>query len=300
MTPEEREQMQMLREVWQNAQQQVRTEKARNGTLDPETPQRTAAQLAALQAHVNQLWEKGGKLRRGDGDNEIACEVCKGARRVQRGGTVGLPVYIHCPACWQEWYASQVRRRWRLTDKELELTHKPFNRRPDAPQMANAYKTVKAFGERVIAGTADMLALTGTVGIGKTHLMLLLYRQVDAAERAVIYRTATSIQRILQNFGYDDESRREAEHRRTIAMNDLTKAPLLILDEAEKATGEWFENQMLDIINIRRNNRLATALAGNDLFKLPAPVVSRARAQGCDFLALGNVADARPLLEIAK
>lgn len=300
MTPEERQHLEAMREVWQIAQKQVAEEKAKSGTTDPATPQRTAEHLQALQAHVNQLWEAGGKLRRGEGDSELACDVCKGARRVQRGGTSGLPAYIHCPACWQEWYASQTRRRWPLSAKEQELTRKPFNRRPDAPQMAHAYKTVKAFGERVIEGTADMLALTGTVGIGKTHLMLLLYHQVDSANRAVIYRTATSIQRILQNFGYDDESRREAEHRRGVAMNDLTKVPLLILDEGEKATGEWFENQMLDIINIRRNNRLATALAGNDLFKLPAPVISRARAQGCDFLTLAGVADARPLLEVVK
>jgi hypothetical protein len=80
-------------------------------------------------------------------------------------------------------------------------------------------------------------------------------------------------------------------------MQDLTRVPLLILDEAEKATGEWFANQMLDVINIRRNNRLATALAGNDLYLLPAPVLSRAQAKGCDFLSLAGVPDARPVLE---
>lgn len=165
------------------------------------------------------------------------------------------------------------------------------------PQITEAYLKVKEFGDKVIDGSADMLGITGTVGIGKTHLMLMLHRKVDSANKGVIYRTATHIQRILQNFGYDDESKREADYRRGVAINDLTKAPLLILDEAEKATGEWFENQMLDIINIRRNHRLATAMVGNDLYKLPPPVVSRLRAQGCTFVDLSNVADARPVLE---
>jgi DNA replication protein DnaC len=296
MTPEERQAAETARAALHHLQEQYGAERARAGERDVKAPQRTAAQLQWWQEHVNRLWEEGGRQRRNEAD-EVACDTCKGARYVSVRDTVP-PRTVPCPACWHEWYGAQIRRQWPLTDHERALSEKKFRRRQDAPQMGEVAHRVSAFADRVIDGSADMLAITGAVGIGKTHLMLALYRKVDAHNRAVIYRTATVIQRHLQNFGYDPESRRMADQRREMALNALTRVPLLILDEAEKATGEWFENQMLDIINIRRNNRLATALAGNDLYRLPAPVLSRAQAAGCEFIALNDVPDARPVLEI--
>jgi DNA replication protein DnaC len=295
MTPQEKAAAEAARDALNHMQEQYQAERARAGERDVKPPRRTTAQLAAWQQHVTELWEAGGRQKRGDVP-EMACETCKGARWLAVRQSVP-PRTVPCPACFYEWQAGQIRRRWPLSPKEIEMSEKPFRARRDAPQMANAYKTVRAFAERVIEGEADMLSITGPVGIGKSHLMLSLAGEVMAAGRGVIYRTATHIQRHLQNFGHDPESRREADARRAIAMQDLTRVPLLILDEAEKATGEWFANQMLDVINIRRNNRLATALAGNDLYLLPAPVLSRAQAKGCDFLSLAGVPDARPVLE---
>lgn len=297
LTEEERVALIFATRQWHNAQSQVAEEKYRQGERDVKEPKRTASQLAAVQAHVNELWELGGRQRRPDAP-EVTCETCRGARYVSVRNAQP-PRTAPCPDCWHEWFAARIRRQWPLSEREEELSRKRFLRRPDAPEMAQVVRTVSAFAARVIAGDADMLSLTGTVGIGKTHLMLLLHHKVSRHNRAVIYRTATTIQRHLQNFGYDSESRREADRRRELAINDLTRVPLLILDEAEKATGEWFQNQMLDIINIRRNNRLATALAGNDLYLLPAPVLSRAQAAGRDFVNLNGVPDARPVLERA-
>lgn len=297
ITEQERAELAQLSQVVKSAQAQQAADVARAEPLKKQ-PTRTASQFAAWQAHVANLWEIGGKQKRNESEAEQACETCKGARWLVRRDV--HPAHgsasVRCPDCWHTWWAAQIARRWRLTDEEKAIAAKPFRARREAPEMANVYRTVKAFGDRVISGGADMLAITGPVGIGKTHLGLRLHAQVLKGERGAIFRTATSIQKILQNFGHDDESRREANHRRDIAMKDLTTTPLLILDEAERATGEWYENQMLDIINIRRANRLATVLLGNNLYLLPAPILSRARSRGCDFIELANVPDARAML----
>jgi hypothetical protein len=295
---EERQVLQEATKQWRNLQAQIQFEKARTGQLDPKAPQRTSAQLAAVQLHVKRLWEEGGRLRQIAPDAELPCELCKGARWV-RNGNSNPPAAIPCPTCFHPWYAEQIRRRWRLTEEEYKQGRKAFLKREDAPEMAAIFKTVKAFGRKVVAGKADTLAITGDVGIGKTHLMLLLHRHVDKANRAVIYRTASHIRTLLQSF--DTIS----EERRTVAMNDMRRVPLLILDEAEKGLrepkddsdkGAWFNGQILDLINARHNAGLATAIAGNNLFLLPRPILSRLQAKGCDFINAGQIADARPLL----
>jgi DNA replication protein DnaC len=289
MDEQDRRDLEQATRQWQNIREQ-------QGYNAPKAePQRPADALERLQEHVNQLWELGGKMRR-DVEPEVACETCKGARYVAVRDAFP-PRTVACPDCFDAWYAAKIRRSWPLTEQEILLGGKQWVRRADAPQMNDAARRVSLYADSVIAGEADMLAINGPVGIGKTHLMLRLYAKVSAANLAVIYRTATTIQRHLQNFGYDPESRREADRRREMALSALTRVPLLILDEAEKATGDWFENQMLDILNARRNARLATALAGNALSQLPAPVLSRARAAGCVFLSLDGVPDARPVLD---
>lgn len=295
MTPEERAHLEHARKIHRNLQQQLAEERARAGERDITAPKRTAPQFAAVQRHAAELWELGGRQRRPDAP-EIACETCKGARWLAVRNTIP-PRSVPCPACFYAWQAAKIARNWAITPKETEIGAKPFRRRPDAPELAQVYHALNEYAQAVVAGEADMFSITGPVGIGKTHLMLRLHALVTAKERGVIYRTATHIQRLLQTFGHDPESRHEADVRRERITNDLTRAPLLIVDEAEKATGEWFSNQMLDIINIRRNNGLATALAGNDLYLLPAPVLSRAQANTCYFFALADIADARPVLE---
>lgn len=302
MTPEDRKELARATVLHRHLVAQHAAEKARR-EQDEKVPEPLGAYLVARQAHCVEMWESGGRLRRAEAEPEPACETCKGARWLAVRHV--LPVHtVPCPDCFYEWQAGRIHRRWPLSPKEQELAAKPFRERRDAPEMAEAFRVVKTFGATVIAGKADMLSLTGPVGIGKTHLMLLLAALVMAANKGVVYRTATRLQNILQDFGYDADSKREAEERRQVALHDLTRVPLLIVDEAEKGwsdrsddKGQWFRAQMLDIINARRNQHLATALAGNDLFRLPAPVLSRAQAHGCNFVILAGVPDARPVLE---
>lgn len=297
LTKEERAALEFATIQWRNAQVQVHEEKARAGQLES-VPKKTAAQLAAVAAHAHKVWEEGGRLRRMAGEAEIGCEVCKGARWV-RNGNASPPSAMPCPSCFHPWYAEQIRRRWRVSAEEEKQGRKPFEKRPDAPEMTAIFRTVKAFGRKVIAGKADMLAITGDVGIGKTHLMLALRYQVDKADRGVIYRTTSHIRERMQSFDT------LTEEYRTRMVNDMHRAPLLILDEAEKGLrepkddsdkGTWFNGQILDLINVRHNAGLATAIVGNDLFRLPRPILSRLQAKGCDFIHVANIPDARPLL----
>lgn len=297
-TKVERQMLHAANAQWHNLQSQIAAEKSRRGEVAPSALKRTNEQLAAIQAHVNHLWEEGERLRRIAPQAESPCETCQGAGWV-RNANAFPPATMPCPTCWQTTFAEQIRRRWLLSEKEIRDSRKPFVKRADAPQMENAFRTVKTYGRNVIARKADMFAITGPYGIGKTHLMLLLYRQVADANRGVIYRTANQIREVLQGF------KRFSEAERALARSDLVHVPLLILDEAEKGMrespydsdkGEWFNSQMLDIINARRNTGLPTAFAGNNLFVLPGAILSRTQEKGCVFLDLRNVPDARPLL----
>lgn len=268
-------------------------------------PQRTDAQVAALQAHLRELWEQGERqVEARKQATSHPCPTCNDAGVVVCRDNPLRPRAIPCPDCANLRLRARIRRQWPLTEAELALGQKSFVARNDAPQMAGVYAAVQAFGNEVLAGTADILSLSGNVGIGKTHLLLRLYAYVDAAGRAVIYRTATRIQTILQTFGYDDVSRADANRRRDIAIHDLTTVPLLLIDEADRArsNGGYYENLLLDILNHRRAARRATVFAGNDLAHdtrgLPAPVLSRARSHGNRFIDLSGVPDARPTLGV--
>ncbi len=268
-------------------------------------PQRTDAQVAALQAHLRELWEQGERqVAARKQATSHPCPTCGDAGVVVRRDNPLRPRAIPCPDCAALRLRARIRRQWPLTDAELALGQKAFVARTDAPQMADVYAAVQVFGSDVLAGKADILSLSGNVGIGKTHLLLRLYAYVDAAGRAVIYRTATRIQSILQTFGYDDVSRADANRRRDIAIHDLTTVPLLLIDEADRARSNtgYYENLLLDILNSRRATRRATVFAGNDLAHdvrgLPAPVLSRARSHGNRFIDLSGVPDARPTLGV--
>jgi DNA replication protein DnaC len=296
-TEAERQMLRAATAQWHNLQPQIAAEKARRGELPPSVLERTNEQLAAIQAHINHLWEEGERLLR-IAPVEIPCETCRGAGLVRSGNT-NPPTTINCPSCWHSRYAKKIQQRWQLSDKETRDSYKPFVKRVDAPRMEKVFRAVKTYGRNVIAGKADIFAITGPYGIGKTHLMLLLYRQVSDANRGVIFRTANQVREVLQGFN------RFSESVRTLARSDMMHVPLLILDEAEKGLrespadsdkGEWFNSQMLDIINARRNAGLATALAGNNLFILPGAILSRAQEKGTVFLDLRDVPDARPIL----
>lgn len=282
---------------WRNLQPQIAAEKARRGEIASKSLRPIPEALATIQRDVSRLWEESERLQR-IAAAEPTCDTCKGARWV-RNGNASPPRSMPCPTCWHSWYAEGIRRRWPLSPKEAKDSRKTFVKRTDAPEMEKVFRAVKAYGRNVIVGKADMFAITGPYGIGKTHLMLLLYRQIDSANRSVIYRTASQIRDILQGF------KRFTEEERAIAKNDMLHVALLILDEAEKGLreprdddgkGEWFNSQMLDILNTRRNAGRATAIAGNDLFALPGAILSRTQEKGCVFLDIANVPDARPLL----
>jgi hypothetical protein len=301
MNDQEREEMER---AFANRQEQHRIELERTGRA-PRRVRTMSAALASELERIHRLHAEGDRPK-SPPVPEVSCRTCLGARHVMFRPVSGAdPYLVRCPECWDKWYAEQIRRRWPLSDGERALGKKSFRRRPDAPEIASAYRAVVQFARDVDAGSADMLSITGSVGIGKTHLGMLLYSWIDAKNLSVIYRSASRLRDILQDFGYDDDaSKREADRRRQTARTDLENARLLIIDEAEKGwsdhgqiKGEYFRSVMLDILNERRNHRRATMLIGNNLSVLPAPILSRANASGNKFIALDRTPDARPTLE---
>lgn len=107
------------------------------------------------------------------------------------------------------------------------------------------------------------LALMGTVGIGKTHLLLSIANHLLSKKMPVVFvYTPDLIEELRESqFITDRDSNLNAKIKK------LGEVPVLILDDigVEKITG-WVKQQYARIINLRYIRRLPTLFASNKSF----------------------------------
>jgi DNA replication protein DnaC len=243
------------------------------------------------------------------------CPVCHNFRFVRRDLPPAHPDFgksVPCPSCHDQWIeanrAREMAPRWQLSAQEQATARKPFGRRRDYPIVEEAARRLSTFVANAIAGTPThhYFTLDGTPGTGKSHLCLRAAFKASEVPVSVIYITGTALSEKLKDFGYKDwdTSRRDADTRRGLAISDLTTARLVVLDEIDHITGDWTNDYLLEILNRRRRNNLATLLAGNNLSLLGresdrhlsvTPVLSRLKGREGIWMDFSAVPDARGL-----
>ena len=306
MTEEERRSL----EIAKNQVQHLRDQHGIGGTPAPLPDPRAALERIRTEARAAYVRTLQNGAPRPDPPGPV-CPTCNNSRFVRRD----LPPYhrqfgrsIPCPTCHTAWAeknrAGEISPRWELSEEDRAIAVKPFGRRKDYPIVEEAARRLSLFVINAITGTPThhYFTLDGTPGTGKTHLCLRAALKAGEVPVSVIYTTGTALAEKLKDFGYDWESRREADENRQLTMSDLTTVRLLVLDEIDHIKGDWVNDQLLEILNKRRSQNLCTLLAGNNLYLLGresdrrlsvAPVVSRLRGRDGIWIDFTAVPDAR-------
>lgn len=209
-----------------------------------------------------------------------------------------------CPDCEeqrQERYRESVRldisanwplERWvmELGSREIVLGHLA-----DVPEAQTTLKAAialaKEFAQDLPKG--GILSLDGPPGTAKTHLLAKIYRYCSLSGLVCIYLTGSDLQQLFTDFGHDDDGIARFYQRKA----ELVACDMLLIDEVDRISVKggfgWSENELLDTIEKRINNKRPTALAGNKLSRLLKPVLSRCDSAGSYMLNMKPVPDGR-------
>ena len=138
-----------------------------------------------------------------------------------------------------------------------------------------------------------ILSLDGPPGTAKTHLLAKIYRYCTLSGLACIYLTGSDLQQIFTDFSHDSNGIAKFYQKKA----DLIASDILLIDEVDRISVKggfgWSENELLDTIEKRINHKRPTALAGNKLSRLLAPVLSRCNSAGSYMLDMQSIPDGR-------
>jgi len=127
--------------------------------------------------------------------------------------------------------------RWSLEFDDFQI-------RPEFPTVQQAFKLVQNW---VDVEPPGILTLSGSPGVGKSHLAIAAVRQLASLGKAVIYRTEAQLVSEIQ------ESVRTHNGEELIA--EYCEVPWLVLDEMFMVgLGEWSSSRLDWIINSRWEN----------------------------------------------
>lgn len=144
-----------------------------------------------------------------------------------------------------------------------------------SPTVANACQKLRAFAEAPDA-EKGWVALIGTRGTGKTHLLAAVANQLLSRGESPLYVVAPDFLDYLRA-GYDTERENKISQNAAQRMEDARGCPVLLLDDlgAEKRS-EWTDEQLYRLLNFRYNEGLPTVVASNvTLDKLEPRIASR-------------------------
>lgn len=191
--------------------------------------------------------------------NEYECDKCRDAEMIiilKDGEPVGVP----CECKEQK----QLRRLFKtsgLTDQQKKLgfsSYRPGNHTEKAFEECRKY--VMKFNQ--IAETEDInkgILLSGSVGVGKTHLILSIINNLLSKKIPCIFvNTPNLMAELLVEQFSENKSKFESKIQKlgtvkVVAFDDIAK---------EKCTG-WVQTQYYRIINERYERRLPTLFTSN-------------------------------------
>lgn len=188
--------------------------------------------------------------------------MCGGLGVVRLDVPVGHPQFGRlqlCPECgprrMQERVAAQMaekRARLRAYDqRNFAQTFETFAVENVSPQVAEAFYVARDYARNPVG----WLVLAGTMGTGKTHLLMAILN-AQPQERQMMFVTTPNLLDMLRS-GY---KRGDYEDLLNICCN----VPLLALDDlgAESAT-DWATEKLFQIFNYRYQARLPMVVSTN-------------------------------------
>lgn len=223
----------------------------------------------------------------------VRCGVCLDSGYVRQEPGPGELVRraVLCPACAATRQRERFERVWPAPPQFEALAEARLVAltQGDAAARAAFAEAVQVTRDFITAWPAGVVVVfDGNYGVGKTHLLSVIYARARAAGKAAIYRSATLLERMLQNFKGADEYRDDE-----MPPDQVWRAKAGRI--TQRQDGESYaERSLFTIVDERQMAGRSTILAGNDLARLLHPgIQSRARAADGAWVDLSTVPDAR-------
>ena len=145
-----------------------------------------------------------------------------------------------------------------LTESLREFTFNNLDPRPKQKEMyEEAYNYVKNYPE-IKGQKCNGLAFTGTVGVGKTHLMAAIANNLLAKGISVCFVNTPVLIKELRKSQFEDSNKVEEQ------LEIISNAEVAIFDDlAKEKSTEWVQTQYYTIANNRYIKRLPTLFSTN-------------------------------------
>lgn len=162
-------------------------------------------------------------------------------------------VFTECPVCTPKKELSRLLRSSRITEEFQHKTFDNFTLHGRPPVIRAAYNAAKDYADRFLQirnTPANSIALLGTTGAGKTHLLMAVSNRIMTSGVAVLYFPWVSGINELRDF--DDKQRQLERIRR------LQDVDVLFIDDLFKGRAKPTPFQMeilFDVLNHRYNEK---------------------------------------------
>lgn len=188
--------------------------------------------------------------------NNYDCQVCKD-REIVVVEVADDWVARECK-CKEQKRMRRIIKSSGLTEELKKYTFGNFSPRPKQELMfKTAYTYVKDYPE-IKEARCKGLAFTGTVGVGKTHLLAAIANNLLSKKIIVCFVNTPELIDELRESQFKDSNKMEKQ------LDIIKKSEVIIFDDlAKEKTSEWVQNQYYKIINHRYINGLATLFSTN-------------------------------------
>ena len=182
----------------------------------------------------------------------------------------------YCPVCAKEGISQKELESKSTVPKELKVaTFDNFI--AETPEEKQLLDFAKGQVLKYLDGMAGNTLITGSTGVGKSHLSYAMAKAINEGYRAknepksVLFISLTEIIKEIKNGWNYGRHASLTEHE---ALNLMTSVDYLILDDlgaknAEiKPKGDWEQDFLFDILNNRDTTIINTNLSGDELRKV--------------------------------
>lgn len=195
------------------------------------------------------------------GERVCVCEFHGSFKAI---GTVifGIPLWTKCPQCKNESEIDiETKQQSELHEQNLITKNVPDRYRESTLknyvcETQEQKNLVQFLADHIRSPKRRNLIIHGKKGTGKTHLMWAVVKAIPGAR---LYKMSAIIRRVKVTFGCAAAKETEPE-----ILAELSKVPLLVIDEVGRQGGTVFEsNFIFDLLDDRYNNKLATDFISN-------------------------------------